>query len=329
MDEHARPETPLDRLERRLLGGPRTLTLRDLAARLDVPEERVRAFWQAFGMPLDDEAAMFTEHDAEVLARLFAARDASTLRPHVASSLVRSVTHLTDRLAVWQIEALVEHLVDDGMDDAEARLALIERLVDAAPVLEEQLVHAWRHNLAGHARRLAAQVQEADDQPADRLPLARAVGFADVVSFTARTAGLDATSLADFVQDFDTKARDVVSRGGARTVKTIGDAVFFVADTPRIGAGVGLDLVEAFGAGPTPVRVGLVWGHVLGRFGDVYGPPVNVAARLTAEADPATVLTDEETAKLLADEPDLRLEPLPERELHGVGTVRPVRVRRA
>jgi adenylate cyclase len=73
----------------------------------------------------------------------------------------------------------------------------------------------------------------------------------------------------------------------------------------------------------------VVWGRVLSRFGDVFGPSVNVAARLTDIADPSTVLTDPATARLLAREEGLVLETLPERELEGIGAMAPVRVRTA
>jgi adenylate cyclase len=75
--------------------------------------------------------------------------------------------------------------------------------------------------------------------------------------------------------------------------------------------------------------VSVVWGRVLSRFGDVFGPSVNLAARLTDIADPSTVLTDPATARLLVDTPGLVLQALPERELEGIGALAPVRIRTA
>lgn len=332
MDEAASPQSStLARLERELLGGPRVLTVAQLAARLGVPEERVVAAWQPFGLPEDPDEVVFTERDAEVLATLFEAGDRSMLGPGAASSLVRSVGHLTDRLAVWQIEAIVEHLAERyDLDDATARILLLDRLGEIVPLLETQLVHAWRRQLAGHAARTAAQVATAREVPGHAdLPLDRAVGFADIVSFTARTAGLSAEHLADVVVGFEGRARDVVSGAGGRTVKTIGDAVFFVADDARAGATVASALAQAFPReSDTPVRVGVVRGRVLARFGDVFGTPVNLAARLTAEAEPGEVLTDVATAQVLRAEPGFVLTPLRERELAGLGLVSPVRVER-
>lgn len=333
MEEGERPETStFARLEQEVLGGPRALSLPELAERLGVDEARLALMWQPFGLPEDPADKVFTERDAEIVGRLLAVSDENMLGPAAASSLVRSAAHLTDRLAVWQLEALVDHIAERyDLDDVSARIVLLDRLAAVVPLLEDQLVHSWRRQLISHAGLMAMQVErDGAAAPSSRLPLGRAVGFADIVSFTARTAGLGAEALADFVQGFETRARDVVSRAGGRTVKTIGDAVFFVADDARRGATIALDLAAAFPVGgATPVRVGLVWGRVLARFGDVYGTPVNVAARLTAEAAPGEVLVDDGTAELLADAPGLRLERLAERELAGVGPMRPSRLERA
>ena len=157
-----------------------------------------------------------------------------------------------------------------------------------------------------------------------------------MVSFTRRTAGLGSTDLSQFVQRFEAAARDIVSANGGRVVKTIGDAILFVADSAATGALIALDLADTLGKeldvdretttgglfegarGVTPVRVGLVWGRVLSRFGDVFGPDVNLAARLTDIADPSTVLVDEGTATVLSADARFVLEPRPARRLrHG------------
>ena len=53
------------------------------------------------------------------------------------------------------------------------------------------------------------------------------------------------------------------------------------------------------GEGLPALRVGMATGPVLSRFGDVYGPVVNLAARLTSLAKPETVLVDKELAAAL------------------------------
>lgn len=322
----------LDRIEQVLLGGPPTLSLAQAAVRVGADVRDVRLFWHSLGLPTGDpDAVAYTDVDVDVLGASLAARDHYELSERTSVSLVRAIGHTTDRLVLWQVEALVEHMSQRyALDDTSARLLVLDRLPEIAPLLERQLVHAWRRHLVAIAGRFAEELADAHDpERDDQLPLARAVGFADIVSFTTRTAGLGSHDLADFVQDFEARARDVVTGGGGRVVKTIGDAVLFVADDAVTGAEVALGLAEAFGVhSATPVRVSLVWGRMLSRFGDVFGPSVNLAARLTGEADPGTVLLDERTAEVLSGA-GYRLEPQPVREVLGLGPVTPVLLGRA
>ena len=346
------PSPPVPRrpeeLDELLLGGPRTLSARDLADRTGIALETVRLFWRTLGLPSHgDDDVMFTERDAEALALAHALVEEHGLADSTVVTVIRSLGHTSDRLALWQVEALVEDMETRfGLDDTSARLLVLDRLRDLAPLLEQQLLHSYRRQLAAVADRYAAEFGHLRDVAVDGnlLPLARAVGFADMVSFTRRTAGLGSTDLSHFVQRFETAARDVVVGAGGRVVKTIGDAVLFIADTPGVGASVALGLADAFGEsldveaargagglaegarGVTPVRVGLVWGRVLSRFGDVFGPSVNLAARLTDVAEPSTVLVDAETAQVLGGDPRFRLTAQPARELAGVGEVVPYRL---
>ena len=63
------------------------------------------------------------------------------------------------------------------------------------------------------------------------------------------------------------------------------------------------------------------------RLGDVFGPPVNLAARLTAVARRNRVIVDRDTADAAPGGP-VRDPPLPARPVRGFGLVEPVAVRR-
>lgn len=325
-------------LDEALLGGERSLTLDELAAQTNLSHEFLRSYWRALGLPVvgPDERS-FTADDAQALRDIAEVAGAEELSNRSLTSLVRSVGHTTERLALWQAEALVEHMAQrHHLDDTSARLLFLDRLPSLAPVLEAQMVHAWRRQIAALAGRWAVEfsgARAADEQGEGELPLPRAVGFADIVSFTTRTASLMSSELSDFVSDFEAGARDVITAAGGRVVKTIGDAVLFIADDVETGAEVALGLAMAGRDGQLvdvpPVRVSLVWGRVLSRFGDVFGPSVNLAARLTAEADPGTVLLDQATAKLLAGNAKFALTGKPEREVRGLGVIAPVRLQRA
>ena len=89
-----------------------------------------------------------------------------------------------------------------------------------------------------------------------------------------------------------------------RLIKSIGDAVMLIAPEPRILLDTALLLMQAVEREPADfpqLSVGLAYGEALDRAGDVYGPPVNLASRLSDVARPGSVLT---TAKLQEDFPD-------------------------
>lgn len=326
----------MSELDEVLLGGRRLYSERELAARAGLELDKVHEFWRTLGQPSQDpDARRYTAADVVAVRRLRQLVEAEGLEWRTAFSLTRATGHSADRLALWHVEALVEDFATRlDLDDASARLLVLDHLSALAPTLEAQLVHAWRRQLAAVAGRIGAEFGKAhapDRVDRDALPLQRAVGFADMVSFTRIVAGMDYTELAGFVQRFENAARDVITAEGGRVVKTIGDAVLFVADDARSGARIATGLA-AEGAldstAPVRVRVSVVWGRLLSRFGDVFGPPVNLAARLSEAAEPGQVLTDAGTAALLAREPDLAVAELEERELVGVGLVRPFEVRR-
>jgi adenylate cyclase len=75
------------------------------------------------------------------------------------------------------------------------------------------------------------------------------------------------------------------------------------------------------------VRVGLASGAVVMRLGDVFGPPVNMAARLTAVARRNRIIIDQETADLLPED-QFETRRLPARPVRGFGMVEPLTVRR-
>lgn len=324
-------------LDATLLGGPADLTLEELADRAGASVDEARAYWQALGLPVSEGAdRAFTDEDVRALAAWRRLADDQHLEERTLTTLVRSAGHTLDRLVMWQAEAIVGDLVEhQGLDPVAARLELLDRLPTLAPVLEDQLRHSWRRQLAAYASRYAVEfgaAREHGTSGEQELQLTRAVGFADIVDFTKRTAGFDSIELAHFVQDFESGARDVVTAAGGRVVKTIGDAVLFVADDLASGADLALGLAEAptaVGTHGVPVRVSLVWGRVLSRFGDVFGPNVNLAARLVDIATPGTVLLDRATADLLADDARFALTAEEPAAVQGLGTVEPVRLHRA
>ena len=322
------------RIDQEILGGPRRYTLDDVVEATGLSHDFIGDYWRWLGLPVHHATSRwFTEADVDALREIAQLAASEDLDEPALRTLVRSLGHSTERLALWQVEAFVEQAIRrDGLDDVAARLQVLETMPRLSDVLAHQLEHAWRRQLAAVTGRYAIEFARAAgaERSAGRLPLRRAVGFADIVSFTKRIAGLGSQELSDFVQIFENRARDVVTEAGGRVVKTVGDAVLFIADDVGTGAEVALGLATPSRDGmEIPVRVGFVWGGVLARFGDVFGPSVNLASRLTEASQPGEVLVDPDTAALLATSAGYALTEQPEIELQGLGAMRPVRIQRA
>ncbi|MEE6295849.1 adenylate/guanylate cyclase domain-containing protein [Georgenia wangjunii] len=324
--------------ERALIGGVPSLTMVDLAARAGVRLETARSFWRAMGFAdVDDDAVTFTPRDVEALRDMAALVEGGVIDETTAISLVRAQSHMTDRLALWQTEALVEDAARRlQLDDTSARFVVLDRMTLLGEVMQDQLVYAWRRQVAALARRIEREIahRPVEGGDPDSLPLPRALGFADMVSFTRSSAQLGSHALTELVQGFEFATRDVITSHGARVVKTIGDAVLYVADDLPTAAEVALGIVEAVAARPKllPVRASLVWGRVVSRSGDVFGPAVNLASRLVDVAGAGTVLMDSASADLLAAGPRgerYTLVQWPPAEMPGIGQVAPIELRRA
>jgi adenylate cyclase len=132
------------------------------------------------------------------------------------------------------------------------------------------------------------------DPERSAVTLPRTVGFADLVDYTTVSGSMSARQLTDVLITFDERTAEIVTRHRGQVVKTIGDEAMFVAEDAGDACAIAIDLVHAFGRdGLPPVRVGLARGEVVSVLGDVYGPDVNLAARLVGLADPATVVASE------------------------------------
>jgi adenylate cyclase len=136
-------------------------------------------------------------------------------------------------------------------------------------------------------------------------------------------------TLAQLVQRFENRCAEIISVGGGRLVKTIGDEVLYIAETPVAGAQIALALAREFAEDEIlpECRVAMVWGRVLSRLGDIYGPTVNLAARLTAIAEPGQVLIDDITAKALGEDERFVLDPQAPQLVRGFGEIHPVALR--
>lgn len=293
------PDSVSLQLEQLILDAERRYTPYQAARAAGVSMDLASRFWRAMGFADIGQSRALTEADVIALRRLAGLVEAGLLNERMAIQVARSTGQTTARLAEWQIDTFLEHLSVDaepGMSRAEMAYPLVELLL---PELEQFLVYVWRRQLAAVTGRVV-QADMDEDMQSGRL----AVGFADLVGFTRLSRRLEDEELGALVEDFETTCADLVAGHGGRLVKTLGDEVLFVSEDATTAAEIALALVETLGKAERmpELRVGMAFGTVTTRMGDVFGTTVNLASRLTSIAQRDTVLVDDELARALARE---------------------------
>ena len=315
-------------LEQAILGGLPELTAPEMAEAAGVTRDQARRLWRALGFPeYPDDTPAFLAADAEAIRLLRSVMDTGLLDFDLAVNLTRALGQTMARLADWEISSLVQR-VEEMTADSEGvtRVDTAVRLVEQFSVpFEDLLIYAWRRHLAAAAGRIEALGQ--DDEDLHKTDLT--VGFADIVGFTALSNTLTEDRIGDLVELFEMRCADVVATQRGRIIKSIGDSVLFVNDDPVRAYDTAEGIINVIGRDQRmpDVRVGLASGSVVMRLGDVFGPPVNMAARLTNVARRNRIIIDAATAALLpADQFETRR--MAARPVRGFGIVEPLAVRR-
>jgi len=320
-DEPGQPEQPeiLQRLEQELLGGPRTYTRTEVAERAGVPLARAERLWRSLGFASTaDDDVVFGDRDVEALATIAAIVDKGVVRPESEASVARSLGQVMARLADWQTSLLSDfdslEAVSDDVADATVQVA-----GDLVPMIESLQSYVWRRHLVAAAARVLPVA--ADDPASDTM----VAGFADIVGFTSLSRSTSEAELADLVERFESVTSGVIAEHGGRVVKTIGDEVLFVVRTPDRAARIALALNrwQSDEDDVPALRIGMAYGRVISWLGDVYGPIVNVASRLTSVARPGTVLVDRDLATALQDDETCSLRRLRRVSVRGYSRLEP------
>lgn len=316
------PDAGVAALERTLLGGSRRYTRLQVAEQSGVPIDRARRLWRALGFPdVEDDKVAFTDLDVQALKTVQELVELGLLDDETQLATTRAMGQSLSRLAEWQVSVLNHVLNELDVNSPEVAAEAAQELV---PVLEGLIGYVWRRHLAAAGTRALAN---ADDVVAGTM----AVGFADLVGYTSLTRQVDEDVLVKVISSFESVASDVVAENGGRVVKTVGDEVMYVADEAAVGAEIALRLLESVEEVENlpGLRVGVACGTVLARLGDLYGEPVNIAARLTSVARPDSILVDREMAAALEEDPRFRLSRVPPRPVRGYALLHAMRLRRA
>jgi adenylate cyclase len=292
------PLVVLDRLAWSRVFGLRgeELSTAELADRVGLDLDDVRRLIRALGLQGDGPW-----HEGDVVA-LALVKDAGLLfGKETANHLARVIGSSTARIAEAAADAV---RIDYGLAIRKESGSL--GYIDAMDAIAGEMLPRLGAMMDNLVRRHLLEVIGVDwhaDDDASVMVAHLAVGFADMVGFTSRSASASVSQLTEVIDRFESEVAEAIVGGGGRVVKFIGDEVMFAHRSATAACRCARALLELANAEAIPgVRIGIAMGDVVSRFGDYYGPVVNVAARLVQSAPPGSALVTSELAMCAEDE---------------------------
>ena len=149
--------------------------------------------------------------------------------------------------------------------------------------------------------------------------------FADLRGYTDFVEQSGAAAAAALLTRYRALARDAIGRFGGAEIKTEGDSFYVVFDSVSSAVRCGLAITaDARAAGhehpdqPIRVGVGIHAGETIEADGGYVGSPVNIAARICAQAGPGEVLVSETVRALTRTLLPVEFKSRGRRELKGI-----------
>jgi adenylate cyclase len=273
-------------------------TAHQIAERVGLEYDFLLRLLRALGGPIpSDDEAVYSDNDLEAAKRAKLFLDAGLPEEGVLETS-RLIGISMANLADANREMVGQVFTEPGIDERELAVRYAEAAKAMSPLLGETLLHAYRIHLREAIRR--AVVTEAELTTGRFGTDEMTIAFADLVGFTRLGESLEIEQIGDLTGTLFELASDA-SQPPVRLVKMIGDAAMFASreSGPLLDSVVGL--VESAGSEKLPpLRAGVARGEALGRGGDWYGRPVNLAARITNFARPDSVVADQATKDSIA-----------------------------
>ena len=302
----------------RVLGDDGSLvSARDIAESSGVPVELILRLHHAVGLAYTDDAAeaLHSRADAEAILPAAALIDLGIDAEQVilvVRLLMSGLTHAAIAMRYGGLKTVLK----PGVRELVLAKAF-ERLATATKPFTELMINQIAALTLRHS--FETEAITVSERSGGALPGSRqiTVAFADIVGFTQLGEELQPEELGEVVDLLISVTHEVVTEP-VRLVKTIGDAVMLVSSSPAELVGTVLELLERTARNNLELRAGIASGLAIGRAGDWYGRPVNVASRITGVAPPGTVWAAESTRVAAKDVSGIAFEFAGTRTLRGV-----------
>jgi adenylate cyclase len=279
--------------------GPR-LTFAQVAEQSGLEPEFLTMLMRALALPVsqEDDEAIFTEDDVKA-SRTVAGFRAAGIDDEALLETSRVLGHALSQVVAANRSLLGRTFFKEGDSEYDVASRWGAAARDLNPELEKVMRYVLR---AQQVAQLRGDVFDMAGLGKNTVPVS--VAFADLAGFTRLGEQVAPDELGGIAGRLTALATDAASPP-VRLVKMIGDAAMLVSPEPRALLVAVLDLVdsvEAEGEEFPQARAGVACGQALGRGGDWFGRPVNLASRITDKARAGSVVvTDDFKEQIGAD----------------------------
>jgi adenylate cyclase len=269
-------------------------TLRDFRVSLADRGELFSQIYAVLGFPEPTEETRLLIDDEEVLSRFL---DVWGDRPDIALRAARLAADSMRRLVDgWNRLALTfyeDWAAREDVVDAEARHRALGKTAALVRLATDMVTWLERRYLEDVSAATSMEfVQTVLDRRSGTATkeIEPAIVFADLAGYTALTERLGDEHAVTLALRLREVAEDAARREGGRLVKLLGDGAMLAFSSAAAALDAAGLLVREWPADLPALHVGIGVGPLIERDGDYFGTTVNLAARLSAAANPRQIL---------------------------------------
>ncbi|MBN8868413.1 MAG: hypothetical protein J0H66_00865 [Solirubrobacterales bacterium] len=215
----------------------------------------------------------------------------------------RQVGSSAARIAQAHRDLVASDIIAPGADEYEAAIQLRQASLQLLPLAEQAVDYALRSHFLDQLRNQAMAMANPGFMGVDE-GAEVSVCFADLVGFTRLGERSELEKIGTVAKLLESVAIEVTNPE-VRLVKTIGDAAMLVSEDGAALFDAALRFIEVgneAGDELPALRVGVARGEAIHQVGDWFGPPVNLASRITESARPDSVLADKKAVDAAGEE---------------------------
>jgi adenylate cyclase len=278
-------------------------TPNEIAELAGMPVSDFQNLIAAVGLPRPNpDQRRFDEADLMAARRLKRFQEAGIPTENLLAA-TRQVGSSAARIAQAHRDLVASDIVAPGADEYEAAIQLRDASRSLLPLAEQAVDYALRSHFLDQIRNQAMAMANPGLLGTDEGKEV-SVCFADLVGFTRLGERAELEQIGTVAKLLESVAIEVANPE-VRLVKTIGDAAMLVSEDGAALFDAALRFIEVgqeAGDDLPALRVGVARGEALHQVGDWFGPPVNLASRITETARPDSVLAESKAVEAAGEE---------------------------